>query len=113
VSQSQGGGLFSVLQPARQSDGQGPWRGSRISAPWIKHRCPGVSIIKTLDKFHESDDTTMKLDAERIHYEMLVTSTCSSLTPTDLATETSTANDVYRSREESKSLGMMDGFCLF
>jgi hypothetical protein len=34
--------------------------------------CPGVSgHIKTLDKFHEGDDTTIKLDAERIHYEML------------------------------------------
>jgi hypothetical protein len=78
---------------------------SVLPRPWTKQSLACLEHIKTLDKFHESsDDTTIELDAERIHYEMLVSRPVSfSLTPTDLATEISQlqTETAHRSREES------------
>jgi hypothetical protein len=86
VSQSQGGG--TIQRPSASA--AKPTVGASGEAPYYRAVDQAIAVlaclehIKTLDKFHdESDDTTIKLDAERIHYEMLATSTCQFLLDTN------------------------------
>jgi hypothetical protein len=117
VSQSQGGG--TIQRPSASA--AKPTVGASGEAPYFRAVDQAIAVlaclehIKTLDKFHEeSDDTTMKLDAERIHYEMLATSTCQFLLD---ANGFGYGNfNCKRRISVSRGIvifGMMDGFCLF
>jgi hypothetical protein len=86
VSRSQGGGTIqrpsaSAAKATVGASGEAPYYRA-VDQAIAALAC--LEHIKTLDKFHEeSDDTTIKLDAERIHYEMLATSSCHFLLDTN------------------------------
>jgi hypothetical protein len=85
VSQSQGGG---TIQRPSASAAKGTV-GASGEAPYYRAVDQAIAVLaclehmKTLDKFHEGVYMSKKFDVDRMHYEMLATSTCQLLLDTN------------------------------